>query len=121
MSTSTHYLQLPSSPTRRSSDLVIGDPGRETLAERTFVAIGPEIVFQGLRLEAAFPGRVLDGYAAEVRLTRAGADGREFGGCQGHGPHVRGGKRFGLESLTGFCRARRPGGRSRARQPGRLR
>src|SRR5690349_21951267 len=102
-------------------DDVVRDPGREALAERALIAIRPEIEFQGLRLETALPGRVLDGHAAEVRLAGAGADGREFRGRQSHGPHVGRGKRFGLEELPGVRRVRRPGERSRAGQPGRLR
>src|SRR5437660_7087649 len=59
---------------------VVRDPGREALAKCSFIAIRPEIVLEGLRLETAFPGRVLDGHAAEVRLAGARADGREFRG-----------------------------------------
>src|SRR5207237_282993 len=100
---------------------IVRDPGRQALAERSLIAIRPEIVLERLRLEAALTGGVLDGHAAEVRLAGAGTDGCEFRGRQGHGPHVRSGKGFGLEVLPSFRRARGPGERSCAGQPGRLR
>src|SRR5438270_797222 len=50
---------------------VVRDPGRQALAERSFIAIRTEIVLPPLRLEAAFTGLVLAGHAAEVGLAGA--------------------------------------------------
>jgi hypothetical protein len=66
-----------------------GDDIAENFVHSVFIedaqaAVGEEIHFQGLQLDAVFPRHVLDGDGAEVGETGFGADGGVFGKARGN-------------------------------------
>src|SRR5213594_4283362 len=96
---------------------VVGDPRGQALAERTFIAIGPEIELERLRFDAALRRRVLDDHAAEVRLAGLGTDRGELRRRQSHRLDVGGWEGFCLEVLARLGGIRGPGQRTGPRQP----
>ena len=60
-------------------DDVVKDLVDDVFLEDAEVAVGEEVLFEGLELEAALAGHVANGEAAEVREAGLGADGGELG------------------------------------------
>src|ERR1700761_4389979 len=60
-------------------DYVVEDLVDDVLLKDAQVAIGEEVLLEGLQFEAALAGHVADGDAAEVGQAGLGADGGELG------------------------------------------
>src|ERR1700727_2711659 len=88
-------------------DDVVEDLVDDVLLEDAEVAIGEEVLLEGLQIHALFAGHVTDGEAAEVGEAGLGADGGELGGVDEDlagleliGPGLDGGE-FGVEAGCG--------------------